>query len=104
MRTALWQFFFTKMPEKVSSLSLTTESCDGRDKSHRRAFAARLHWDCQTWPRGMDTNCEEDVVVLIPQVHTLEDRSPECEADLHQHIHVENNILFSRAIAMEQAR
>jgi regulator of cell morphogenesis and NO signaling len=25
------------------------------------------------------------------------------EADLHQHIHLENNILFPRAIAMEQA-
>lgn len=28
----------------------------------------------------------------------------EFEADLHQHIHLENNILFPRAIAMEQAR
>ena len=26
------------------------------------------------------------------------------EADLHQHIHLENNVLFPRAIAMEQAR
>jgi regulator of cell morphogenesis and NO signaling len=26
------------------------------------------------------------------------------EADLHQHIHLENNILFPRAIAMEKAR
>jgi regulator of cell morphogenesis and NO signaling len=26
------------------------------------------------------------------------------EADLHQHIHLENNILFPRAIAMEQAQ
>jgi regulator of cell morphogenesis and NO signaling len=26
------------------------------------------------------------------------------EADLHQHIHLENNILFPRAVAMEQAR
>jgi len=26
-----------------------------------------------------------------------------CEADLHQHIHLENNILFPRAIAMEKA-
>lgn len=25
------------------------------------------------------------------------------EADLHQHIHLENNILFPRAIAMERA-
>jgi len=25
------------------------------------------------------------------------------EADLHQHIHLENNILFPRAIAMEKA-
>jgi regulator of cell morphogenesis and NO signaling len=28
----------------------------------------------------------------------------ELEADLHQHIHLENNILFPRAIAMERAR
>ncbi len=27
----------------------------------------------------------------------------EFEADLHQHIHLENNILFPRAIAMERA-
>jgi regulator of cell morphogenesis and NO signaling len=27
----------------------------------------------------------------------------EFEADLHQHIHLENNILFPRAVAMEQA-
>jgi len=26
----------------------------------------------------------------------------EFEADLHQHIHLENNILFPRAIAMER--
>jgi regulator of cell morphogenesis and NO signaling len=26
------------------------------------------------------------------------------EADLHQHIHLENNILFPRAIATEQAQ
>ena len=25
------------------------------------------------------------------------------EADLHQHIHLENNVLFPRAVAMEQA-
>jgi len=28
----------------------------------------------------------------------------ELEADLHQHIHLENNILFPGAIAMEQGR
>jgi regulator of cell morphogenesis and NO signaling len=28
----------------------------------------------------------------------------ELEADLHQHIHLENNILFPRAIAIEQGR
>jgi len=28
---------------------------------------------------------------------------PELEADLHQHIHLENNILFPRAIAMERS-
>jgi regulator of cell morphogenesis and NO signaling len=27
----------------------------------------------------------------------------ELEADLHQHIHLENNILFPRAIALEKA-
>jgi regulator of cell morphogenesis and NO signaling len=27
----------------------------------------------------------------------------EFEADLHQHVHLENNILFPRAIALEQA-
>jgi regulator of cell morphogenesis and NO signaling len=26
------------------------------------------------------------------------------EADLHQHIHLENNILFPRAVALEKAR
>lgn len=28
----------------------------------------------------------------------------ECEADLHQHIHLENNVLFPRAVAMERSR
>ena len=28
----------------------------------------------------------------------------EFEADLHQHIHLENNILFPRALAMEQRK
>jgi regulator of cell morphogenesis and NO signaling len=35
---------------------------------------------------------------------TLYRALPALEADLHQHIHLENNILFPRAIAMEQAR
>jgi len=34
---------------------------------------------------------------------TLYKALAEFEADLHQHIHLENNILFSRAIAMERA-
>jgi regulator of cell morphogenesis and NO signaling len=34
---------------------------------------------------------------------TLYGALAEFEADLHQHIHLENNILFPRAIAMEQA-
>ncbi len=34
---------------------------------------------------------------------TLYKALPELEADLHQHIHLENNILFPRAIEMEQA-
>ena len=33
---------------------------------------------------------------------TLYKALAEFEADLHQHIHLENNILFPRAIAMEQ--
>jgi len=35
---------------------------------------------------------------------TLYKTLSEFEADLHEHIHLENNILFPRAIAMEQAR
>jgi regulator of cell morphogenesis and NO signaling len=35
---------------------------------------------------------------------TLYHALAEFEADLHQHIHLENNILFPRAIAMEGAR
>jgi len=35
---------------------------------------------------------------------TLYQALSEFEADLHQHIHLENNILFPRAIAMEQAQ
>jgi regulator of cell morphogenesis and NO signaling len=34
---------------------------------------------------------------------TLYKALTEFEADLHQHIHLENNILFPRAIAMEKA-
>jgi regulator of cell morphogenesis and NO signaling len=32
---------------------------------------------------------------------TLYSALKEFEADLHQHVHLENNILFPRAIAME---
>jgi regulator of cell morphogenesis and NO signaling len=35
---------------------------------------------------------------------TLFSALAEFERDLHQHIHLENNILFPRAIEMEQAR
>jgi regulator of cell morphogenesis and NO signaling len=35
---------------------------------------------------------------------TLYKALSEFEADLHQHIHLENNILFPRAIAMEQTQ
>ena len=35
---------------------------------------------------------------------TLYKALAELEADLHQHIHLENNILFPRAVAMEKAR
>jgi regulator of cell morphogenesis and NO signaling len=34
--------------------------------------------------------------------HALYDALQELEADLHEHIHLENNILFPRAIALEQ--
>ena len=34
---------------------------------------------------------------------TLYQALQEFEADLHQHIHLENNILFPRAVAMESA-
>jgi regulator of cell morphogenesis and NO signaling len=34
---------------------------------------------------------------------TLYKALAEFEADLHQHIHLENNILFPRAIALENA-
>ena len=35
---------------------------------------------------------------------TLYKALAELEADLHQHIHIENNILFPRAIAMENGK
>jgi regulator of cell morphogenesis and NO signaling len=35
---------------------------------------------------------------------TLYKALAEFEADLHQHIHLENNILFPRAVAVEQAQ
>ena len=35
---------------------------------------------------------------------TLYEELADFEADLHQHIHLENNILFPRAIAMEKAQ
>jgi regulator of cell morphogenesis and NO signaling len=35
---------------------------------------------------------------------TLFSALQEFERDLHQHIHLENNILFPRAVEMEQAR
>ena len=38
-----------------------------------------------------------------PTYHALFDGLREFEQDLHQHIHLENNILFPRAIEMEAA-
>ncbi len=35
---------------------------------------------------------------------TLYQALQEFEKDLHQHIHLENNILFPRAVALESAR
>ena len=37
-----------------------------------------------------------------PTYHTLYAALSEFERDLHQHIHLENNILFPRAIAIEK--
>jgi regulator of cell morphogenesis and NO signaling len=36
-----------------------------------------------------------------PTYHAFYDGLREFERDLHQHIHLENNILFPRAIALE---
>jgi iron-sulfur cluster repair protein YtfE (RIC family) len=53
--------------------------------------------------------CARPVVVATPadaciSNQTLYKTLTAFEADLHQHIHLENNILFPRAIAMEQAQ
>jgi len=48
-----------------------------------------------------DYNLPEDACTSY---RTLYNGLIEFEADLHQHIHMENNILFPRAIAMEQGR
>jgi regulator of cell morphogenesis and NO signaling len=42
-------------------------------------------------------------VGACPTYHAYYDGLKEFEQDLHQHIHLENNILFPRAIAMETA-
>jgi regulator of cell morphogenesis and NO signaling len=42
-------------------------------------------------------------VEACPTYHAYYDGLKEFEQDLHQHIHLENNILFPRAIAMEAA-
>ena len=36
-----------------------------------------------------------------PTYHALFDALREFEADLHRHVHLENNILFPRAVALE---
>jgi regulator of cell morphogenesis and NO signaling len=38
-----------------------------------------------------------------PKYHAFFDGLREFEQDLHQHIHLENNVLFPRAIEMEAA-
>jgi len=43
-------------------------------------------------------------VGACPTYHAYYDGLKEFEQDLHQHIHLENNILFPRAVAMEAAR
>jgi regulator of cell morphogenesis and NO signaling len=42
-------------------------------------------------------------VGACPTYHAFYDGLREFEQDLHQHIHLENNILFPRAIALEAA-
>jgi len=42
-------------------------------------------------------------VGACPTYHAYYDGLKEFEQDLHQHIHLENNILFPRAIELEQA-
>ena len=42
-------------------------------------------------------------VGACPTYHAYYDGLREFEQDLHQHIHLENNVLFPRAIAMEAA-
>jgi regulator of cell morphogenesis and NO signaling len=44
--------------------------------------------------------CPADACISYQTLYTA---LSEFETDLHQHIHLENNILFPRAIAMEQA-
>jgi regulator of cell morphogenesis and NO signaling len=48
-----------------------------------------------------DYNAPEDACTSY---RTLYNGLLELEADLHQHIHLENNVLFPRAVAMEDAR
>ncbi|MGH9344546.1 MAG: hemerythrin domain-containing protein [Terriglobia bacterium] len=38
-----------------------------------------------------------------PSYHAFYDGLREFEQDLHQHIHLENNILFPRAITLEES-
>jgi len=42
-----------------------------------------------------------DACGLMPHVSRLLRRTEEFQQDLHQHIHLENNVLFPRAIVLE---
>jgi len=55
------------------------------------------------WPRSADwlTTSNTHLTPATPS-EALFDGLKALEADLHVHIHLENNILFPRAIALEQ--
>jgi len=53
--------------------------------------------------RASSNNCAPPSDACV-SYQTLYRALAELEADLHQHIHLENNLLFPRAIAMENAR
>jgi len=55
---------------------------------------------CQMRAASRDFRAPEDACISY---QTLYQALPAFEADLHQHIHLENNILFPRAVEMEES-